>query len=219
MKKCTIILAEDHALVRQGIKKSLEDVTSFEIVGEAADGLELIDLVKRIVPDVIILDISMPRLNGIDAIGEVRKICPRVKILILTMHKSEQHLCSAMSAGANGYLLKEDSDTELAPAIERLLRDEIYISPALTEEFSDDVLNSCLEHGQKDEDVLTAREKQILKLVAEGETSRDIAELLAISRRTVEHHRANLMKKLNIKNTADLVKYAINERIIVPPSS
>lgn len=214
MKSCRIVLADDHALIRQGIKKTLEDAESFTVIGEVADGVELLEFLKGDVPDIVVLDISMPNLNGIQAMSAVKELYPQVRILILTMHKSEQHLCSSIYAGANGYLLKEDSDTDLIPAIESVLRGELYISPALTEEFSDNIIRSCMEHQKASGDVLTAREKQILKLVAQGGTSRDIAESLAISKRTVEHHRASIMRKLNIKNAADLIKYAMSQGYI-----
>ena len=214
---CRIVLADDHVLIRHGIKRIIEEEESLKVVGEVGDGLELLDFLKKTTPDLIILDISMPNLRGIEAIREVKKVCPDVKVLILTMHKSVQYLCSAMSEGANGYLLKEDSDTELIPAIESVMEDKTYISPFLSKEFSDDVMQACHDFQKIHEDALTTRERQILKLVADGETNREIAELLSISKRTVEHHRANILKKLNIKNTADLIKYAIENGYVSSP--
>jgi DNA-binding NarL/FixJ family response regulator len=219
MENCRIVLADDHTLIRRALRKMLEEDEALEVIGEAADGLELLDLLREVAPDLIVLDISMPNLRGIEAIAEARKIRPGVKILMLTMHKSEQYLCSAMQAGANGYLLKEDSDTELLPAIARVMAGEFYISPFLAEEFSEEVIFSCCEQGQAMSDPLTPRERQVLKLVAEGVTNREIADLLSISKRTVEHHRANLMKKLDAKNTADLVKFAIREGYVLPPTT
>ncbi|MDA8166027.1 MAG: response regulator transcription factor [Desulfobacteraceae bacterium] len=219
MKRCRIILADDHTLIRRGLRKMLEEDESLQVIGEAGDGLELLDLLRRTEPDLILLDISMPNLRGIEAIGEVRRVRPGIKILILTMHKSEQYLCSAMQAGASGYLLKEDSDTELLPAIVRVMAGGLYISPVLAADFPEDVLLSCREQGQAQADPLTPRERQILKLIAEGITNREIADLLAISKRTVEHHRANLMKKLDAKNTADVVKFAIREGYVPPPAA
>jgi len=215
-KKC-IVLADDHILIRHGIRKILEEEPLFEIVGEVNDGLQLLAIMKDTVPDLIVLDISMPHLRGIEAIGEIQKINPQTKILILTMHKSDQYLGSAMAAGADGYLLKEDSDTELLPAIKKILQGEIYISPSLKTGFSDDTIQSCLNRRALP-DPLTLREKQVLQLVAEGQTSRNIAEMLKISKRTVDHHRANIMKKLNIKTTADLIRYAIKKGFTVSPA-
>lgn len=210
MKPCRIVLADDHALIRHGIKKMIEEDSSLTVVGEAADGLELLALLQNTLADLIILDISMPNLRGIEAIREARKICPEVKILMLTMHKSEQYLCSSISSGADGYLLKEDSDTELLPAIEKVLQGEFYISPNFAHDLPEDILSICRDRGDKSEDILTPREKQIMQMVADGITSKDIAEKLNISKRTVEHHRANMMKKLNINRVADLIKYAIS---------
>ncbi|MHB1183197.1 MAG: response regulator [Desulfobulbia bacterium] len=217
MGVCRIVLADDHALIRHGVKKMIEQDPALKVVGEAADGLELIALLKTIPADLVILDISMPNLRGIEAIREVRKICPSIKVLMLTMHKGEQYLCSSFASGADGYLLKEDSDTELLPAIARVRQGELYISPNLAGEFPEDVIASCSRRGDGFGEILTPREKQILQLVAEGVTSRDIADKLDISKRTVEHHRANMMKKLNIKRVADLIKYAIGRGLSDTP--
>jgi len=211
------VLADDHALIRHGVKKMIEEDPGLKVVGEAADGLELIELLKTTPADLAILDISMPNLRGIEAIREVRKICPAIKVLMLTMHKGEQYLCSSFASGADGYLLKEDSDTELLPAIARVLQGELYISPNLSNEFPEDVIASCSSRSDRSGEILTPREKQILQLVAEGVTSRDIADKLDISKRTVEHHRANMMKKLNIKRVADLIKYAIGRGLSDTP--
>jgi DNA-binding NarL/FixJ family response regulator len=214
MAKCKIVLADDHVLIRQGLKKLIEENKMLEVIGEAGDGLELLDVLEHVEPDLIILDISMPQLRGIEVIGEAKSLCPKVKILMITMHKSEQYFLCAMSAGANGYLLKEDSDNELLTAIDMVMEGEMYISPHLAEEFSDEVIKNYREKGVFPCETLTNREVEVLKLVAEGLTSKEIAELLSISIRTVEHHRANLLKKLNLKNTADLIKHAIQNGFI-----
>ena len=203
------MLADDHVLIRQGLKKLIEENKSLEVVAEAGDGLELLDVLDTLVPDLIILDISMPQLRGIEVINEAKRLCPKVKILMITMHKSEQYFLCAMSAGADGYLLNE-----LLTAIERVMHEDLYISPHLMEEFSDDLIRSYREKGIFPCETLTNREIEVLKLVAEGLTSKEIAELLSISIRTVEHHRANLLKKLNLKNTADLIKHAIQNGFI-----
>ncbi|MBI5558453.1 MAG: response regulator transcription factor [Deltaproteobacteria bacterium] len=216
MKVYQVLLADDHVLIRHGIKKIIESEPSLEVIGQVGDGLELLNFMKEATPDVVLLDISMPNLRGIEAIGEAKKLCPLVKIVILTMHNSKQYLCHAMSAGADGYVLKEDSDSELLTAIEQVLKGNIFISPVLSKEFSSEDVDSCRKSKNFSSESLTPRERQILKMVAEGRTSRDIAELLSISTRTVEHHRANLLKKLNISNTADLIKYAIRKGYILP---
>lgn len=215
---CRVVLADDHTLIRHGIKKIIEEDSSLAVIGQVGDGLELLHFIKKICPDVILLDISMPNLRGMEAIGEAKKICPAVKIIMLTMHKSKQYLCHALSAGADGYVLKEDSDSELLVAIDKVIRGDYFISPVLSGEMSPEEISDCRDKKNIPSDSLTPRERQVLKLVAEGRTSRDIAELLSISTRTVEHHRANLLKKLNINNTADLIKYSIRKGYILPNS-
>lgn len=218
MDVCRVVLADDHVLIRHGIKRIIEDDPSLAVIGQVSDGLELLSFIKKIRPDVILLDISMPNLRGIEAIGEAKKICRDVKIIILTMHKSKQYLCHAMAAGADGYVLKEDSDTDLLVAIDTALRGDYFISPVLAKELSQEEIVACRDKKNMPSDSLTPRERQVLKLVAEGKTSRDIAELLSISTRTVEHHRANLLKKLQFKNTADLIKFAISKGYVLPTS-
>lgn len=208
----TIVLADDHALIRQGLKKIIEEDSSLQVIGEVGDGLELLQLLRELTPDLVVLDISMPNLRGIEAIAEAKKICPRVRILILTMHKNEQYFHCAMSAGADGYMLKDDSDSELLTAIATVLAGEVYISSYFSEVLNEETIISYKnKEWRPPSEALTTRERQVLKLVAEGETSRDIATKLSISIRTVEHHRANLMKKLNLKNAADLIRYAISK--------
>lgn len=206
-----IVLADDHALMRHGIRKIIETEPSLQVIGEVGDGLELLNFLKKNTPDMILLDISMPNLRGIEAINEAKKLCPLVKILMLTMHRDKQYLCHAMAAGADGYVLKEDSDSELLTAIGMALTGKVYISPVISREFSETELAEYCSSRKMPGESLTTRERQVLKLVAEGKKSKDIADLLSISIRTVEHHRANLLKKTNIKGTADLIKYAIRK--------
>jgi DNA-binding NarL/FixJ family response regulator len=183
------------------------------VVGEVDCGLELLKLLQKLVPDLIILDISMPNLRGIEAIHEIRIVHPDVKILILTMHKDKEYLHQAISAGADGYLLKEDADTELSSAIKTIRHGRFYISPLLSEELTDDWIRTWRGKSKLPIQLesLTIREREVLKLIAEGKSSKEIGELLFISVRTVERHRANIMEKLNLKKTADLVKYAIQK--------
>jgi DNA-binding NarL/FixJ family response regulator len=210
-----IVLADDHVILRQGLKRILGEATDLEVVGEAGDGLELLNLVNRLTPHMVILDISMPKLRGIEAIREIKMIHPEVKVLILTMHKDKEYLYQAISAGADGYLLKEDADTELFSAIETIRQGRVYVSPFLSEESKEDWLQ--IVRGKQNPpfaESLTTREKEVLKLIAEGKSSKEIGNLLFISARTVERHRANIMDKLNLKKTADLVKYAIQKGYI-----
>jgi len=208
---CRIIIADDHRLFRQGLKSLLEARSDLEVVGEAADGLQLLDLLNQSPPDIILLDISMPNLRGIEAVHEIKRSYPRVKILILTMHKDKQYLEQAISAGARGYLLKEDTDTELFTAIEKIRRGRIYVSPNLLEELTEDWVLTLHDESNASLKIeqLTVREKEVLKLIAEGKGNKEIADLLFISTRTVERHRANIMQKLDAKKTADLVRHAI----------
>ena len=187
-----------------------------EVIGEAGDGLELLDLLNRSNPDMIILDISMPRLRGIEAIHEIKTIRKDVSILILTMHKDKEYLYLALSAGAKGYLLKEDADRELFSAIERIRHGKTYASPYFSEDLLDDLVHIGRGDGKasREIDPLTTREREVVKLIAEGRSSKEIADLLFISARTVDNHRANIMEKLNLKKAIDLVKYAIQKGYI-----
>lgn len=209
MASYNIFLADDHAILRQGVKRFIEESEDMVVTGEAGDGMELLGLLKESTPDLIILDISMPNLRGIEAISEIKAANPEVKILILTMHKRKEYLYHALSAGAEGYMLKEDTDHELFFAIETIRRGGVYISPQLSREVTD-VFLSIRRGGIKPfEDILTLRERQVLKLIAEGKSNKEIGDLLFISVRTVHHHRASVMNKLGLKKVADLVKYAI----------
>jgi DNA-binding NarL/FixJ family response regulator len=213
MEPIRIVLADDHILVRQGLRRILEEMADLEVIGEAGDGLELLKLLEKITPQMILLDISMPNLRGMEAIHEIKALHPETKILILTMHKDKEYLYQAVSAGANGYLLKEDADSELSTAIETIRRGKIYISPLLSKDLADDWAHTYRGKSKLpyEPDNLTTREREVLKMIAEGKSSKEIAELLFISVRTVERHRANLMDKLSLKKTADLVKYAIQK--------
>jgi len=211
MGSCHIVVADDHALIRQGLKRIIETKVDYKVVGEASDGLELLSLLKKLYADLILLDISMPNLRGLEAIPEIKAI-HAAKIIILTMHGEKEYLYQALAAGADGYLLKDDPETELFAAIKKVRDGQTYVSPRLAGE----LLNvwTQLRQGNgnilKGPDQLSNREKQILKMIAEGKTSKEIADLLFISPRTVEHHRMNLMTKLSLKNTAALTKYALN---------
>jgi DNA-binding NarL/FixJ family response regulator len=212
MKPYRLVLADDHVLFRLGIKNILEKNRELEIVGEAGDGLQLLQLLRKTVPDLVILDISMPNLRGIEATREIKTIAPGIKVLILSMHREKEFVYSAISAGAEGYLLKEDADTELFEAIDTIRRNGHYLSPLLVGPMTGDLFQA--QQGApltSPAEPLTTREREILKLIAEGASNREIADLLSISVRTVENHRAHLIAKLNIKNAADLVKYAIRK--------
>jgi DNA-binding NarL/FixJ family response regulator len=211
VKNHRVLLAEDHTMFRQGIKKILEEAEDLKIVGEVSDGLELLEFLKNHPADILILDISMPGLRGIEAAYEAKKIRPNLKVLMLTMHKNTEYLYHSMNAGAEGYLIKEDSDTELLSAIRKVLRGERYVSRNLSLELTDDFIQRDRGEFRRPIDRLSIREREVLKLLAEGNSSKEIADLLFISSRTAEHHRANIKKKLDLRSTADLVKYAIKK--------
>ena len=208
MNRYRIVLADDHSLFRQGLKAVLEGTDEFKVVGEAGDGLELVDLLNQVNPHLVVLDISMPNLRGIEAIPEIKKKHPEVKILVVTMHNDKEYLYQAISQGADGYFLKKDAGTELFSAIEKIRKGKVYVSPSLSGDLTD--YWEGIREGVK-KSILTNREREVLSLIAGGKSNKEIAEMLYISVHTVERHRANLMEKLNFKKTADLVKYAIEK--------
>jgi two-component system response regulator NreC len=210
-----IVLAEDHTILREGLRSLLTSSQDLEIVGEAEDGREAVQLAEELKPDLILTDLSMPRMNGMEAIKEIRAHSPNTKILVLTVHKNEEYILATMQAGANGYLLKESTHAELLIAVNHVLKGRRYISPGI----SDKVLEGYLE-GRKtiknrtSYDTLTKREREVLKLIAEGYTNKSIADQLCISIKTVEKHRANLMQKLNLHNVQALTVFAIEKGLV-----
>ena len=211
MSDYSIILVDDHMILREGIKRIIEEAETMRVIGEANDGLELLKLLKTSRPDLVILDISLPYMRGLETAREIKATNPDVKVLIVTMHKRKEYVYHAFGAGAEGYLLKEDSDRELLVAIETIRQGGVYLSPYFSKLLTDDLFHACRRDGKSRGEVLTTREREVLKLIAEGRSSQEIADLLFISARTVAHHRARLIRKLNLKKVADLVKYAIRE--------
>jgi len=209
MEAYRIILADDHALFRKGIKRLIKEIPGLEVIAETNDGLELLKLLNEMKADMVLLDISMPNLRGLEATHEIKALHPDVKVLILTMHKNKEYLYSAISMGAAGYLLKEDSDVELFSAIETIRKGGIYVTRRLAGELIGDLSRTGKGNRHSPGEHLTTRETEILKLIAEGKANKDIAVILCISTRTVETHRANIMRKLNLNKTADLVRYAL----------
>jgi DNA-binding NarL/FixJ family response regulator len=204
LNRYRIVLADDHPLIRQGLGRLIEGVDHLEIIGEAGDGLELLSLMGTRTPQLVILDMSMPKLRGLEAIRTIKLRYPAVKILVLTMHK--EYLPQVRSAGADGYLLKEDADRELLVAIETIREGEFYLSPRMQGELTSEEMTLF--------DCLSNREKEVLKLIAQGKINRQIADLLFISVRTVESHRASLLKKLKQSNTAALIKFATENELV-----
>ena len=218
-EKVSVLVVDDHMLFRQGLKKILDDHSWIEVIGEADDGNNLLKLLEHTHPNIIILDISLPGLSGIKITSLIREKYPSIKILILTMHKSEGYFHQALKAGASGYVLKDSADTELLLAISALRKGEKYISPLL----SDVIIDACMGKPhtvipqQQTPILLSTREKEVLKLICEGNFNKEIAYLLRISIRTVEHHRNNIMRKCGVHELASLVKYAIGNGLIEFP--
>jgi len=206
-----IILAEDHVLVREGIKKIIEGIPGLEVVGEVGDGAELLELLPGQAVDMVILDISMPSLSGIEATRGIKQAYPAVKVLILTMHKKKEYLNNAIAAGVDGYLLKEDAPKELLNAIDQIRQGMIYVSPLLTGDLANLYVQSRRQDEAEPAASLSPREIEIITLIAEGKSSKEIAALLFLSFRTIQNHRAKIMKKLNLKKNTDLVRYAIRK--------
>ena len=214
-KRYRVILADDHVLVRRGLRRILEENQDLEIDGEVGDGLELLSLLNRTDPDMVILDVSMPNLRGIEAIPEIHRVRQDIKVLILTMHNEEEYLYQAISAGADGYLLKEDAEKELFSAIENIRNGRVYVSPSLADQSMQNWVNMRRgEDSSMEAQPLTIRQREILKLIAEGKSNKEIGDMLCISVRTVERHRANMMSKLNVRKTAELVQYALRKHYI-----
>jgi len=212
--KIRILLADDHTILRDGIRSLIEDEPDLEVVGEAEDGITVVKLADSLKPDVILMDLAMPLLNGLEATRQIRKNQPGAKILILTMHENEEYIRQVLAAGAMGYILKDAAARELLGAIRSVHKGEVVLSPAITRLIVTDYLRWGDLSAQEASDGLTDRERQILQLIAEGYTNKQIADILSISIKTVQAHRLNLMKKLDLHDRGELIKYAIQKKII-----
>lgn len=213
MSRARVLLADDHTLVLEGIRKILED--DYDLVGLAEDGRSLIELATHTEPDVIVLDIAMPKLNGLDAARQLTKLLPRTKLIFLTMHGDATYANEAFRSGASGYLLKRSAASELIQAIEAVLKNQVYITPAITK----DVLATCfqpLSDSPLSSGSLTPRQREVLQLVAEGKSTKEISAILNISIKTVEFHKSHIMRELDLHNTAELTKYAITHGLVTP---
>ena len=207
----SVVLGDDHPLVRQGVRRMLEG-HEFEIVGEGSDGLEVIELAQRFHPDVILLDLSMPTLNGIGAVRELTRVSPATKVIILTMHTEEHYILEALRAGVKGCVSKTQAPEHLLQAIREVCRGGVYLSPSV----SGVVVQGYLANTETPYDPLTDRERQVLQLIAEGKTTKEIAVILGVSVKTAESHRSSLMGKLDIHSTAEVVRYAIRRGLVAP---
>lgn len=212
MPKPRILLADDHALVLEGYRRILEE--SYELVGTVADGRALVEAAKKMQPEIVILDVSMPVLNGIDASAQIKKSSPRTKIIVVTMHADTDYVRSAFEAGASAYVLKRSAVDELEQAIKAVLSGHSYITPLITKEVVDVFLTKAADKAG--ENGLTLRQREVLQLLAEGKTAKEIANVLNISSRTVEFHKGQILAQLNLQTTADLIKYAVTHGIVTP---
>ena len=211
-----ILLADDHGIVRRGLKSLLESQPGLEVVGEAADGLEALRLCGELSPDLLIIDISMPLMNGIEVASRAQKLEPAPAVIILSMHADESYIMRALGAGARGYLVKDATDEDLLPAVRAVAAGKPFFSPTVAAVLMEDYVRQLRARGLSDSyDLLTDREREILQLLAEGRSNKEVASLLDVGLSTVETHRANLMQKLNLHNTAEIVLYAVRKGIIV----
>jgi DNA-binding NarL/FixJ family response regulator len=207
-----VVIADDHGIVRSGVRMLLERQPDIEVVGEAADGAEARDLAIRERPDLAILDVKMPKLTGLQATREIRAQAPEVAVLILSMYDDERYLFEALKAGASGYVLKAQADEDLMAAVRAIEKGEPFLTPAAQQALIKDVLGE----GTSRSDELTPREQEVVKLVAEAHTNKEIAEILHLSEKTVENHRSNAMRKLGMRDRVELVRYAIRRGLIDP---
>jgi len=214
MGNIKVLVADDHTILRQGIKALLDNQAGIEVIGEAKDGREALELVERLLPDVILMDIGMPGLNGLEATRRIKKKFPGIKVLVLTMYTNEEYVFQILNAGANGYLVKETAFQDLISAIKAVYRDEAFMSPSISKKVINRYTQGIRKTNDTTCDILTTREREILQLIAEGSSSKKIAEALFISPKTVETHRTHIMDKLNIHNRTDLIKYAIRTGIV-----
>ena len=211
-----VLLADDHAIVRRGMRALLETEKSVEIVAEAADGLEAIRLCEEHKPDLLILDVAMPKLNGIEVAGRCLKMQPPPQAIMLSMHADESYIMRSLYAGAKAYLLKDSTDEDLLPAVRAVAAGKSFFSPTVTNVLVEDYVRQLQERGLVDSyHLLTDREKEVLQLLAEGRSNKEVATLLDVGLSTVETHRSNLMQKLNLHSTAEIVLYAVRKRLIV----
>lgn len=210
-----VLIADDHGVVRKGLRLLLEQYSEIEVVGEAANGREALRLTTELSPNVVLMDVAMPLLNGIDAAEQIRKAGSQVGIIMLTMHADESYVLRALSAGVKGYLLKESAEDDLLRAVKAVAEDRPFFSPAITQTLLEDYMRVLKQEGLSDSfELLTAREREVLQLLAEGKSNKEVAAILDVSLYTVESHRTNLMQKLNLHNTAEIVLYAVRKNLV-----
>jgi len=209
-----ILLVEDHTLVRKGLVSLLESESEIEVVGEAENGREALAMAESLQPDIIVMDMSMPELNGLDATRQILKSNPLTSIIILTMYTDEEYVIEVIKTGAKGYLFKQAAPTELITAINTVNKGEIYLSPQISETVKELIKTEIPRNSSKKDNVLTSREREIVQLIAEGNSNKKIAEVLFISVKTVDSHRTKIMSKLKLHSTADITRYAIRKGLV-----
>ena len=210
-----VLLADDHGIVRRGMRALLELEPSVEVVGETGDGLEALKLCESLKPDVAILDIAMPSMNGIEVATRALKVHPPLRVVILSMHADESYVVRALMAGAKAYLLKEATEEDLLPAVRAVAAGKSFFSPAISRLLLEDYVRQLKQRGLEDSfHLLTDREREVLQLLAEGRSNKEVAGVLGVGLSTIETHRANLMQKLGLRNTAEIVLYAVRKRVI-----
>ena len=214
MSKIRVLIADDHSIVRAGVRSLLEGYAEFEVVGEAGSGWEAIELATRLQPDVVLMDIAMGDLSGLEATQEIKERSPNVNVLALTMYDREEFFFAMLKAGALGYVLKESEPEELLAAIRAVHQGEAFLSPSVTRAVLEDYLVQGTSQAQSRYDSLTLREKEVLRLTAEGKSTREIADMLHLSIKTIEKHRVRMMRKLELSNLSDLIRYAIRKGLI-----
>jgi two-component system, NarL family, response regulator NreC len=210
-----IVLADDHTVVRKGLRLLLESVPQFQVVADAADGRRAVALVEEHRPDVVVMDIAMPILNGIEAARQISIKAPQTAIVFLSMHSDEAYVIKALKAGARAYLLKDSAENDLINAVKAVSEGKSFFSPAVSKMLAEDYMRQMREHGVDDSfDLLTTREREILQLLAEGKSNKEVASMLNLSLYTIETHRSNIFQKLNLHSTADLILYAVRKGVI-----
>jgi DNA-binding NarL/FixJ family response regulator len=215
VNKIRVLIADDHGIVRKGLRLQLEQNKSFEVIGEAVDGRDAVRMAEELLPDIVIMDIAMPNLNGIQATAQMVRKNPHIGVIILSMFSDETYLTRTLAAGAKGYLLKESADVDLDNAVRAVAQGKPFFSAAIANTLLEDYMRQLQQRGLQDTyDLLTEREKEILQLLAEGKSNKDIAVMLNLSINTVETHRTRIMQKLNLHSAAEIVLYAVRKRII-----
>lgn len=215
MSSVRVVVADDHTILRKGLKLLLEREPDFKVIGEASDGREAVEQTERLKPDIVIMDIGMPNLNGIEATRRIQSSQPGVAVIILSVHSDEAYILRALKAGARGYLLKDSAEADLIQAVRAVGAGKAYFSPVVSKVLADDYVRQVRQQGVEDPyDLLTARERELLQLIAELKPTREIAELMGVSTHTVDTHRSNLMQKLNLHSIPELILYAVRKGVI-----